>query len=63
MDPNTALSNLRNLTAMVINTENLEHSDQLDLLDSLAEQVEALDEWLTRGGFLPSAWQSQGPRQ
>ena len=23
---------------------------------SLAELVEALDEWITRGGFLPSDW-------
>lgn len=28
----------------------------------LAEQVEALDEWLSKGGFLPKAWQRFLPK-
>lgn len=27
--------------------------------NDLADRVEALDEWLTRGGFYPDAWQSK----
>ncbi len=29
--------------------------DEIDV-DRLLELVEALDEWLVRGGFLPKAW-------
>jgi hypothetical protein len=50
MDPNAALSFIRELA-----TEALNSGD-----DSLAfkalERFEELDEWLSRGGFLPTSW-------
>lgn len=44
MDPNQALKNLRD---MIRDTEDLD----------LIEQFEALDGWLSRGGFLPADWE------
>lgn len=29
--------------------------------ERLAELAQALDEWLTKGGFLPAAWQRASP--
>ena len=31
---------------------------QLDLLTELSQLVEDLDEWLSKGGFLPGDWQA-----
>ena len=60
MDPNATLEQIRDL-----------YTNLVDLLDEeyavgrgkfgddairLAELVEALDEWLSNGGFLPKAW-------
>lgn len=52
MDPNAALAEIRELTAA------FEHDGATDEHDAvrLAELVSGLDEWLTRGGFLPDAW-------
>lgn len=45
MDPNEALKRIREL---------INDGDSADVL--LVEAFEALDNWLSRGGFLPSAW-------
>jgi hypothetical protein len=51
MDPNAILESIRELVAS--NEQRiLSPSDG----DTLAELVGALDEWLSRGGFLPGAW-------
>jgi len=49
MDPNVALANLRELCA-----EPEEHPNEI------AEQFEALDTWLSQGGFRPTAWENFG---
>lgn len=49
MDPNTALARLRELCRQ-------EDPDGAEL----SEHVEALDGWLTSGGFLPEAWGTRG---
>lgn len=56
MDPNAALQQLRDLTSDV-----LRESDgaPLDVRRSLAEAFQALDSWLSTGGFLPAAWERQ----
>lgn len=50
MDPNETLRRIRMYTAQPV------------LLDDdgicLAELVTALDDWLTRGGFLPDGWRA-----
>ena len=48
MDPNEALNRIR---------EELELSDN----DVLVEVFNALDNWLTRGGFLPTEWERKKP--
>lgn len=46
MDPNATLAAIREITGRD------EHADP-----ELAELVDALDQWLSKGGFLPAAWQ------
>lgn len=51
MDPNTALARMRALTERA-------DSQQLTLEEGfeLAELISGLDQWLSRGGFLPTDW-------
>lgn len=48
MDPDATLARIREQAA----------ADRMHgpPYDSLAEHVQALDEWLSNGGFLPEAW-------
>lgn len=74
MDPNANLTEMRKLAAKLVEAcvPGAAFSDSThgpnDLLsfetdvNRLAELVEALDEWLTQGGFLPHAWvQAEAP--
>jgi hypothetical protein len=61
MDPNATLAEIRkgiaDLAGDVDNTEHPNYEDLLEMsVQSLAENFEALDEWLQKGGFLPSDW-------
>jgi len=49
MDPNITLLRIRELSHRLNRT--------YDELTELAELVEELDHWMTRGGFLPKAWE------
>lgn len=56
MDPDANLKEQRLLAQTIL------HGDDADSIDTgdavrLAELVQALDEWLVKGGFLPTAWQ------
>lgn len=53
MDPNTALSSLR--TSLEA-SKKYHGATRLAALERIAETAEDLDGWLSRGGFLPSAW-------
>ena len=53
MDPNTALAEIPVLIAKTYTDEGATLDDGCRLYDL----VEALDGWLTQGGFLPDAWQ------
>lgn len=55
MDPDTALAELRTLALDVLSPVDGESSDEAI---ELAEKFQGLDEWLSRGGFLPAAWRS-----
>jgi len=57
MDPNAALREIR----WALSDWRDGIKDEANF-DRLAEHVEALDEWLTKGGFLPGAWES-APRR
>jgi hypothetical protein len=62
MDPNANLAELRRLVARFMQA--WDEADEetgavtIDTDDALrmAELVEALDGWLSKGGFLPAAW-------
>jgi hypothetical protein len=53
-DPNEALARIRALLALR-ETPGWE-ADTMAILDGLADTVQALDEWMTKGGFLPKEW-------
>ena len=69
MDPNATLQRLRELCSEAIDLtdvdpDELEHSPDRDealecLAGEIAELFQALDGWLSNGGFKPSAWQRQ----
>lgn len=50
MDPNETLAELRKLAARLLDTGGWP--------DDMAEKFQALDEWLSKGGFLPTDWQA-----
>lgn len=59
MDPNAALKEIREL---VENLQDCPLARQgigatLDDMDSLVALVDSLDQWLSKAGFLPDAWQ------
>jgi hypothetical protein len=57
MDPQTNLQEQRSLVRQINEALDSEQDDVITLLaERLAEKVEALDEWLSKGGFLPKAW-------
>ncbi len=53
MDPNATLEEMRMLSALVMD-------DSVDIseidVETLAELVISMDEWLSKGGFLPARW-------
>ena len=51
MDPNAALKEFREIQERF----NREEADEADL-ERAMDLFGALDEWLSRGGFLPEAW-------
>jgi hypothetical protein len=53
MDPNATLAEIREITSL---HQQGEIADALDSFDRLAELTFALDEWISKGGFLPAAW-------
>lgn len=56
MDPNATLAEIREL----IETENTLKDGQYT--DDIIERFEALDEWLSKGGFLPADWDNNANR-
>lgn len=62
MDPNVALRALRALAAKVLYDHENAEGNGVDQDDAraLAERFQHLDEWLSRGGFLPQPWARRG---
>jgi hypothetical protein len=52
MDPDAALAQIRELIIKQQTECELSESDAADLV----ELIDGLDEWLTKGGFLPTEW-------
>lgn len=58
MDPNETLKQIRSHIAAMNAADLAEDAAAYAFAAmQLAESVEALDEWLKKGGFLPDAWQ------
>jgi hypothetical protein len=51
MDPNEALAQLRDLLKVIDHD-----ADATQVLADFAVTFDGLDTWLSRGGFLPTAW-------
>jgi len=60
MDPNETLRKARAaagaLIALIDGSESSVDDRLLTEAEDLAEAFQALDSWLSRGGFLPTAW-------
>lgn len=57
MDPNEALKNARKaIAAMNAADERENQAAYVFAAMQLAEAFEALDNWMSRGGFAPQAW-------
>jgi hypothetical protein len=53
MDPDATLAQIRNLIIQhQTSAEEMSTSDAAELV----ELVDSLDEWMTKGGFLPTEW-------
>ena len=60
MDPDATLALIREAlaeTAMAADGDS--NDDEIAAAHKLRDGVEALDEWLSKGGFLPAAWASE----
>jgi hypothetical protein len=53
MDPNTALTELREQVRATLDNADASTSEWLL---SICESFDALDEWMSKGGFLPAPW-------
>jgi hypothetical protein len=57
MDPDEALRVAREATAKLLeDDEAMPYDAQAELASDLAAAFDALDEWLTKGGFAPADW-------
>lgn len=61
MDPDLNLATQRALAKRIIRMIDDGESEAFIVAaaNDLAEHVEALDQWIARGGFLPKAWKAQ----
>jgi hypothetical protein len=60
MDPDQTLKNILRLVEEITSVQGREDGYELtdidDAVTSLCFQIDALDQWLHRGGFHPSRW-------
>ncbi len=61
MDPNAALATARRVVTNHRNGEEIDCDPDTDALLELVDAFEALDEWITKGGFPPAAWTTETP--
>jgi hypothetical protein len=60
MDPDVTLDWLRN--ELKPELLDMEGDAQIEI-DGVIQMFQALDEWISRGGFLPKEWVNRGPSQ
>ena len=57
MDPDASLEQIRALLGQVATQSVPQDYLSEEVLEDLAVLVEGLDDWMSKGGFLPKAWQ------
>ena len=57
MDPNATLKQLRELVKTIHDQRDIHLADLTEEAEDMANLVEALDEWMTGGGFKPRDWE------
>jgi hypothetical protein len=57
MDPNANLKEQLEQVQLLLYGKPLLQDDYVEVAGRLAELVEALDGWLSKGGFLPGKWE------
>lgn len=57
MDPDMTLYKMLDLAHFILQSPDTESADALEL----AELIQELDRWLTRGGFTPDRWGGDHP--
>lgn len=63
MDPNETLGRMREATRRYEQITNLPTFSVADAIDAAADVISAsqdLDKWISKGGFLPEAWNRRG---
>jgi hypothetical protein len=61
MDPNAGLAHAREAASNVLDDMDHERQTNPDDVQRLAESFQALDGWLSKGGFLPTDWTPEAP--
>lgn len=56
MDPNAALEAARAQASLIVGRHEAGEEVETGHVELLVENFQALDEWLTKGGFAPAAW-------
>lgn len=64
MDPNETLKRLQQLHAQyeIVGGEARRDAWKVEHMPEFLELFAALDEWISKGGFLPDAWRETPPR-
>ncbi len=63
MDPNATLDAIRDLINEYAQLETDDRRDDGATLNELIAHFDNLDQWLTKGGFLPGAWSHRKPEE
>jgi hypothetical protein len=59
MDPNTALDNIRAAIIVAQAAADGDSNDaEIEAWQEVGEAFQALDEWISKGGFLPDEWKA-----
>lgn len=56
MDPNATLKEILEIAERMISVDDRDAGELIEDSLQLVELVMALDEWMTKGGFLPEKW-------
>lgn len=59
MDPNACLEEIRSLTESVLNTHDRDEQEYHSDCQRLAELIQSLDEWISKGGYFPGYWENK----